>query len=106
LNPTILITKPAASLNPAHDLAQVRPLAGKEVSTTTDLLTEVFATLGGPGWTVYTRYMRNQIQKFLEVRPEIGVWAVAGFKSRQSKLIGTGASRRHSEQRGTHQGVV
>lgn len=47
---------------------QVRPLTIAEVQATTDLLTEVFATLGGPGWNVYTRYMRNQIRKFLEVR--------------------------------------
>jgi len=46
----------------------VRPLTAAEVQATTDLLTEVFATLGGPGWNVYTRYMRNQIHKFLEVR--------------------------------------
>ena len=49
-------------------ISQVRPLTSAEVQATTDLLTEVFATLGGPGWNVYTRYMRNQIRKFLEVR--------------------------------------
>ena len=48
----------------------MRPLTGGEVQATTDLLTEVFATLGGPGWNVYTRYMRNQIRKFLEVRDD------------------------------------
>ncbi len=52
-------------------ILQVRPLTGAEVQATTDLLTEVFATLGGPGWNVYTRYMRNQIHRFLEVRPRM-----------------------------------
>ena len=46
----------------------MRPLTSAEVQAATDLLTEVFATLGGPGWNVYMRYMRNQIRKFLEVR--------------------------------------
>ena len=66
----------------------MRPLTIEEVQTTTDLLTEVFATLGGAGWTVYTRYMRNQIRKFLEVAFfrqgsafVLGCWSCAAVQS-------------------------
>ena len=45
----------------------VQPLTVDWLRETTDLLTDVFATLGGPGWGAYRRFMRKQIRGFLEV---------------------------------------
>ena len=45
----------------------VRPLTVEWLGRTADLLADVFATLGGPGFQAYHRYMRTQIRGFLEV---------------------------------------
>lgn len=53
----------------------VRPLTVEWLGRTADLLTDVFATLGGPGFVAYRRYMRNQIRGFLEVPHLEAPWA-------------------------------
>lgn len=47
----------------------VRPLTVEWLGRAADLLTDVFATMGGPGYQAYRRYMNKQIRTFLEVMP-------------------------------------
>ena len=64
MNPQILVLQ----ITSEEGTLVVRPLTIEWLTRTAELLTDVFAILGGPAFQTYRRYMRNQIRTFLEVQ--------------------------------------